>query len=108
MLKDPKWDGPPQPHHPSLDGMIDWMERKNPDMRYEYQNCYKCLCAQYYDQCTTLRFNTMYDAQDELAHYLNIKVAALHTADFLTDGCGYSVRAALKRAYREKQRVAAV
>jgi hypothetical protein len=105
MLKNPKWDEPPQPHHPSLDGMIDWMETKDPNMRYDYRNCMTCLCAQYYKECTHLKFIKMYDAQNNMAHFLNTKVASLATvSNKFVDG-GYSIRAALIRARAEKQRM---
>jgi hypothetical protein len=74
-------------------------------MRYDYSNCTVCLCAQYYRECTSTPFIKMYDAQDTMAHFLNVKVASLATVPIKSvDGCGYSVRAALKRAYREKER----
>ena len=107
MLKNPKWDEPPQPHHPSLDGMIDWLETKNPEMRYNYRDCSACLCAQYYKECTHINFVKVYDRQDSMAHFLNIKVASLAMVSNKNDRdtCGYSVRAALIRARAEKQRL---
>lgn len=49
MLYDPKWEKNSETKpHPSLEGLIAWLETKNPSERYDWSNCEgRCLIGQY-------------------------------------------------------------
>ncbi len=96
MYKDLKSFGEPQVQHPSLEGMIAWMETKPPSQRYFYGDAARCLCSQYYRETGLGDFETTWQLHgDEWAEYLDSTVAmppGRHQGMYSTVG------AALKRA----------
>ena len=48
MLYDPKWDQKTKADPFTLEDVIAWLERQDPDQRYDYDNCFgECLFGQY-------------------------------------------------------------
>lgn len=53
MLYDPKWEKKTATDPLSLEGLIAWLETKNPDESYNFHDCKgACLWDQYMGRCT--------------------------------------------------------
>lgn len=53
MLYDKKWDTKTEPAVLSIEGLITWLEKQPPDIRYDWKNCRgECLIGRYLEAVT--------------------------------------------------------
>lgn len=99
MLYNPAWEAPvkAKPHPVSLEGLITWLEKQNPDTRYNYTSNSDCLLSRYFRSCGYLRVRCYLDGfHYSLIFFKNIP----EEMNYVAGDYGWTYGAALDRARR--------